>query len=78
VCSSDLTVGYLCSEPYAPTCEHGIHPLDTDLNLPWPDGQDSVISAKDAAAPTLADAVETGLLPDWQTCRQYYAQLRTS
>ena len=74
--SESVTVGYLCSEPYAPTREHGIHPLDADLALPWPDGADSVISPKDAAAPSLTEAVETGLLPDWQTCQEFYANLR--
>jgi len=73
--SETVTVGYLCSEPYAPTREHGIHPLDADLALPWPDGSDSVISPKDAAAPTLTEAVETGLLPDWQMCQEFYAKL---
>jgi len=65
--SDDVTVGYLCSEPYAPTREHGIHPLDPDLALPWPEGQ-SVLSPKDAAAPTLAEALQTGLLPNYDAC----------
>jgi dTDP-4-dehydrorhamnose 3,5-epimerase len=73
--SESVTVGYLCSEPYAPTREHGIHPLDTDLNLPWPDGQDSFISAKDAAAPTLTEAVETGLLPTMAECERWQIEL---
>ncbi len=29
--TDDATVGYLCSEPYSPTREHGIHPLDSTL-----------------------------------------------
>ena len=74
--SESVTVGYLCSEPYAPTREHGIHPLDADLNLPWPDGAESVISPKDASAPTLTQAVETGLLPSWEDCQSYYTALR--
>lgn len=64
--TESVTVGYLCSEPYAPSREHGVHPLDTDLNLPWPDGTDSVLSPKDSAAPTLAQARETGLLPSYK------------
>jgi len=35
--SDTATVGYLCSEGYSPEREHGIHPLDPDLALPWPD-----------------------------------------
>lgn len=72
--SDSVTVGYLCSEPYAPTREHGIHPLDTDLALPWPAG-DNVLSPKDAAAPTLAEALATGLLPDYATCREFRSSL---
>ena len=65
------TVGYLCSRPYAPGHEHGINPLDPELGLPWPDGAASVLSPKDAAAPSLAEAVKTGLLPAWSDCHAY-------
>lgn len=60
--TESVTVGYLCSEPYAPTRERGINPLDPELKLPWPSA-DVVLSPKDAAAPTLAEAIEQGLLP---------------
>ena len=66
--SDDATVGYLCSEPYSPTREHGIHPLDSTLALPWPEGSAALLSPKDAAAPTLADALSSGLLPDFSEC----------
>lgn len=75
--TDSVTVGYLCSEPYAPSREHGIHPLDAELALPWPDGQASLISPKDAAAPTLAEAVAAGLLPRYEDCVAHYAHLRT-
>ena len=68
--SEQVTIGYLCSEPYAPTREHGLHPLDPDLGLPWPTA-DVVLSPKDAAAPTLAEALEQGLLPDYAICREF-------
>ena len=71
--SDSATVGYLCSEPFSPTREHGIHPLDPALNLPWPDGQNSLLSAKDAAAPLLADAKAAGLLPIYAECRTFTA-----
>jgi len=35
-----------------------------------------VLSDKDAAAPTLERAAETGLLPDYASCRQWYSLLR--
>ena len=66
--TDDATVGYLCSEPYSPTREHGIHPMDAELALPWPDGTAALLSPKDAAAPTLASALESGLLPSYDEC----------
>ena len=72
--SDSATIGYFCSEPYAPAREHGIHPLDPALGLPWPDGE-LVLSPKDAAAPTFAQALEQGLLPDYAECRAFIAEL---
>jgi len=65
----ETTAMYLCTAAYNPTGEHGIHPLDTDIGLPIPAGLDVTLSPKDEAAPTLAQARSTGLLPtyaDWQ------------
>ncbi|MFM8350558.1 MAG: dTDP-4-dehydrorhamnose 3,5-epimerase family protein, partial [Actinomycetales bacterium] len=73
--SDSATVGYLCSQPYAPTREHGVHPLDPALGLPWPDGADSLLSPKDAAAPLLAQALREGLLPDYAACQAFIATL---
>jgi dTDP-4-dehydrorhamnose 3,5-epimerase len=64
----DSTVTYLCSSVYSPTREHGIHPLDPDLGLVFPDGLEPLLSPKDAAAPTLAQAGEQGLLPRYDEC----------
>jgi len=66
----DSTVLYLCSTPYAPGREHGVHPLDPTIGIDWPrtarDGSpvEPRLSDKDAAAPTLDDARKGGLLPD--------------
>lgn len=68
-------VTYLCSEPYAPGREHGVHPLDPALDLPWPRDVQALLSDKDAAAPTLEQAQRSGLLPDWQSCQAFYATL---
>ncbi|MFC7717548.1 dTDP-4-dehydrorhamnose 3,5-epimerase family protein [Nonomuraea recticatena] len=73
--SERATVVYLCSEPYAPGREHGIHPLDPDLGIAWPDGVEPLLSPKDAAAPSLAQAAEQGLLPSYDDCMAYYAKL---
>ena len=63
------TVVYLCSTPYAPGREHGVHPLDPEIGIDWPtvgregDALAPVLSEKDAAAPSLAEASQAGLLP---------------
>lgn len=65
----DSTVVYLCSTGYAPGREHGIDPLDAEVGIDWPTtGRDGTalefrLSEKDAAAPSLAAALESGLLP---------------
>lgn len=75
--SDDADVTYLVSTTYNPTAEHGVHPLDSDLALPWPDGAgESVLSDKDAAAPTLAEAEAAGLLPSYAGCQDFYAAQR--
>ncbi|WP_461144185.1 dTDP-4-dehydrorhamnose 3,5-epimerase family protein [Salinifilum aidingensis] len=74
----DTAVVYLCSTGYDPSAEHGIDPLDPELGLPWADWLrgEPVLSAKDRAAPGLRAAAERGLLPDYESCRARYAQLR--
>jgi len=69
------TIGYLCSEPYAPNHEHGIHPMDPALGLPWPEGE-LVLSPKDAAAPTLDEASARGLLPEYAACVAHLTETR--
>jgi dTDP-4-dehydrorhamnose 3,5-epimerase len=74
--TDDANVTYLCSEPYAPAREHGVHPLDPALELPLPDDIEPLLSEKDAAAPTLAEAQEQGLLPSYDACLAFYETLR--
>jgi dTDP-4-dehydrorhamnose 3,5-epimerase len=76
--SDEATVIYLCSTPYSPGREHGVHPLDPDIGIEWPAGTEPVLSAKDAAAPTLADARRAGLLPGYADCQAYVEGLRKS
>jgi len=71
-------VTYLCSTGYEPSREHGLHPLDPELGLPWPADVPRLLSPKDAAAPTLAAARAAGMLPDYRACRDYYASLDTA
>ena len=78
----DSTVLYLCSTPYAPGREHGIHPLDPEVGIAWPqvarDGTPltPLLSDKDAAAPSLSEAREQGLLPTLDAVEEYVASLR--
>jgi dTDP-4-dehydrorhamnose 3,5-epimerase len=74
--SDDTNITYLVSAPYAPAREHGISPLDPALGLPWPDDVELLLSDKDAAAPTLAQAREQGLLPGYADCQAFYEGLR--
>jgi dTDP-4-dehydrorhamnose 3,5-epimerase len=73
--TDDTAVAYLCSEGYAPAREHGLHPLDAGLGICWPADIEPQLSAKDAAAPTLAEASEAGLLPGYDDCLAYYRRL---
>ncbi|MGX9888154.1 dTDP-4-dehydrorhamnose 3,5-epimerase [Streptomyces sp. NPDC002276] len=75
--TDDATVVYLCSTGYSPGREHGINPLDPALGIDWPEGFEPVLSEKDAEAPTLAEAEQSGLLPSYADCSAYYERLRS-
>ena len=70
------SVTYLVSTGYSPGREFGINPMDPELGLPWPTDMEFGFSAKDQAAPTLAEAKEQGLLPTMEQCAARYAELR--
>jgi dTDP-4-dehydrorhamnose 3,5-epimerase len=73
------TVLYLCSTGYAPGREHGVDPLDPAVGIDWPTTDRAgraitpILSDKDAAAPSLAEAATQGLLPSWDVARTYLA-----
>jgi dTDP-4-dehydrorhamnose 3,5-epimerase len=75
--TDDVNLNYLVTQPYAPRRERGIHPLDADLDLPWPADIEPLLSEKDASAPTLAQAEQQGLLPSYDDCLAFYDTLRT-
>jgi len=62
-------VSYLCSEPYNPTAEHTISPLDPDLAITWPsaapDGRPLAprMSSRDTDAPSVHQMLDR--LPRW-------------
>jgi dTDP-4-dehydrorhamnose 3,5-epimerase len=76
-------VTYLCSTGYHPTGEHGINPLDPAVGIEFPttarDGSvlTFTLSDKDTAAPTLAEAEASGLLPEYIDVIGYIRSLTT-
>lgn len=75
--TDDATLTYLCSTTYNPTAEHTVHPLDPDLAISWP-VDTPILSDRDAAAPSLAQAREADILPSYSRCIEYTRSLRTS
>jgi dTDP-4-dehydrorhamnose 3,5-epimerase len=77
ICSlaDNSTVMYLCSATYNPGREHGVNPLDPTLGLAVPEGVTPVLSTKDAAAPSLSQAAALELLPRYDQCVRFYAEL---
>jgi dTDP-4-dehydrorhamnose 3,5-epimerase len=76
--TDDATALYLCSTPYAPGREHGVDPRDPAIGIAWPLDTKPVLSEKDAAAPTLDEALRAGLLPSYQECTEYAETLRAA
>ena len=78
----DTMISYLCTAPYTPAREHGVHPLDPAIGIEWPttgrNGKplEPLLSAKDTEAPSLADAEQQGLLPSYDAVQSFLASLR--
>jgi len=76
------TVMSLCSTRYSPGREHGIHPLDPALAIDCPTSDrhgnpaTPKLSAKDTAAPSLAEAARSGSLPSNDAVTGYIETLR--
>ena len=74
-CIEDGTAIYLCSEVFAPNRERGLTPIDEQVALTFPEGFTPLLSDKDAAAPTLAQARAQGRLPSYDDCVSYRRSL---
>ena len=70
--TDDATLVYGCSATFNPEREFSINPLDPDLAVRWPTDAPQ-FSARDAAAPSLAETRAAGLLPDYAACLEYYS-----
>ncbi|WP_198284288.1 dTDP-4-dehydrorhamnose 3,5-epimerase family protein [Saccharomonospora xinjiangensis] len=71
--TDDTCMNYLCSEVYVPGTMIDVDALDPALALPWNLTEPPIRSAKDAAAPTLAEAEARGLLPRYEDCIALYS-----
>ncbi|RIJ52543.1 dTDP-4-keto-6-deoxy-D-glucose epimerase [Clavibacter lycopersici] len=77
--TADAAVTYLVSDTYNPSAEHGITPLDPDLDLRFPEeAGEPLLSPKDLEAPTLAEAAAAGLLPTWSDMRAFHDSQKAS
>jgi len=76
--TDDATVSYLVTDTFHAEREHGIDPLDPEVGLVFPpEAGEALLSPKDTAAPGLAEAAASGLLPTWDDMRAFYASLDT-
>lgn len=64
----DTVMSYLISGTYVPEHELALDPFDPTLGLDVPGGPGLVLSERDRAAPTLAEARRQGLLPAYADC----------
>ncbi|MBM7388997.1 dTDP-4-dehydrorhamnose 3,5-epimerase [Clavibacter michiganensis] len=77
--TDDAAVTYLVSDVYNPSGEHGIDPLDPEIGLVFPEeAGEPLLSPKDTAAPTLAEAAAAGLLPTWTDMRAFHDSQKVS
>jgi len=76
--TDSATVSYLVSAAFNAEREHGIDPTDPAIGLVFPpEAGELLLSPKDTDAPTLAEAVEQGILPEWDAARRYYTSLES-
>jgi dTDP-4-dehydrorhamnose 3,5-epimerase len=64
----DTCVQYQLSGLYEPRDVITVHPLDPEIGLPLAFAGTPILSDRDAAAPTLREAAELGLLPSYDAC----------
>ncbi|GGS59389.1 dTDP-4-dehydrorhamnose 3,5-epimerase [Planobispora rosea] len=62
----DTVMSYMISSPYVAAHELAIDPLDPDIGLEFPSDLTLIQSERDSVAPTLAQAAELGLLPEYR------------
>lgn len=73
--ADDSVMCYTLSTEYVADNELALAPLDPELRLPIPDGVEPILSERDRAAPTLAQARAAGILPNYAVSRELEAKL---
>lgn len=71
--SDRAVVSYVTTDVYRPDSDRTVSLRDEGLalDLPMPLGE-LIVSTKDEEAPTIAEALEMGLLPSWADCLEVY------
>ena len=70
-------VSYLVSDVYNRDREHGIDPLDETIGLVFPpEAGEPLLSEKDLQAPGMAEAADSGVLPEWAATTAFYSSLK--
>lgn len=67
VTSEVAALTYLLTSPFNAELELEINPFDESIGIEWPLTGEPIVSAKDAQAPTLADRLREGQLPQHAT-----------
>ncbi|WP_405145967.1 dTDP-4-dehydrorhamnose 3,5-epimerase [Sphaerisporangium sp. NBC_01403] len=68
-------MSYALSVEYVAENELAVSPFDHELAIPLPAGLEPIVSDRDREAPTLAEALAAGALPDYDTCLRQEAEL---
>ncbi|WP_097947841.1 dTDP-4-dehydrorhamnose 3,5-epimerase family protein [Streptomyces sp. ms115] len=71
----DTVMAYTLSLAYAPENELALSVYDPDLALPLPEDIEPVVSERDRVAQSLEQALESGMLPDYEQCLELDARL---
>ena len=72
----ESTVSYLVTDTYNASREHGINPMDPEIQLVFPARAGlPLLSPKDMEAPSLAEAAAWGILPTFEGASDWYKSL---
>ncbi|GGS18408.1 dTDP-4-dehydrorhamnose 3,5-epimerase family protein [Streptomyces rubiginosohelvolus] len=71
----DTVMAYTLSLAYAPENELALSVYDPDLALSLPEDIEPVVSERDRVAQSLEQALELGVLPDYEQCLELDAEL---